>query len=299
MSCSRRERDGKERAKAIAKSFRLSIIDWFHVSQLYMPYVLGCALAVALASLVPASWQRGNLDDVAAAAAAASVASAHVYSHWWAYGVLAACAYWALGVKPSVYLLDFATFEPPASWQVSQDDIIELIRLQGVYTEESVDFQRRLLERSGTGQATHWPPTILRSIRPQFVGAVNGTTHSTLVTGGGAATGNSGGEGSAASTAAAAAGEGSDSDSGGSAEDTAADAASATAAAGAGGRGGEVHPIAPTTGKGASSGAAAVPAPSPPSPFVKMDRSIEGEGVGVGGSYGDDALGRGAGVCMG
>ena len=165
MACSRRDAKLRER-EAIAKSFRLSIIDWMHVAQLYIPYVLGGCLALALASLIPAHWQS-TLDVQAAATAAASL-TAHVYSRWWAYLIVALSGYWILGVKPSVYLLDFATFEPPAEWQVTHDDLLELIRLQGVYTEDSIDFQRRLLERSGTGQATHWPPTILRSTRPEL-----------------------------------------------------------------------------------------------------------------------------------
>ncbi len=32
---------------------------------------------------------------------------------------------------------------------------------------ESLEFMRRLLERSGTGESTHWPPTTVKLIRPE------------------------------------------------------------------------------------------------------------------------------------
>lgn len=43
---------------------------------------------------------------------------AHAAHFWFAYMILAISMYWLLSVKPSVYLLDFAVFEPPKNWQV-------------------------------------------------------------------------------------------------------------------------------------------------------------------------------------
>lgn len=34
----------------------------------------------------------------------------------------------------------------------------------GPYTPESLEFMRRLLEQSGTGDATHWPPGTVRCL---------------------------------------------------------------------------------------------------------------------------------------
>jgi hypothetical protein len=43
--------------------------------------------------------------------------------------------------------MDFAVFEPPASWQVTKAETLELVRMQGCFTEESIEFQAKLLER--------------------------------------------------------------------------------------------------------------------------------------------------------
>lgn len=63
-----------------------------------------------------------------------------------------------------VYLLSFSTFKAPESWRVSHDQIIDMLRAQKCYTEDSIGFMKRLLERSGTGQSTAWPPGIVQSL---------------------------------------------------------------------------------------------------------------------------------------
>ena len=73
----------------------------------------------------------------------------------------------------SVYLLDFATFSPPASWQVSHEQLLQAVRNVSAYresvglvanTEEDIAFQAKVLANSGTGQSTAWPPGILRAL---------------------------------------------------------------------------------------------------------------------------------------
>lgn len=63
-----------------------------------------------------------------------------------------------------VYLLSFATYKAPDSWKVSHEDICEIMRRQDCFTEKSIDFMRRILDRSGTGQATAWPPGIVQCL---------------------------------------------------------------------------------------------------------------------------------------
>jgi len=70
--------------------------------------------------------------------------------------------------KP-VYLLGFATFKAPESWKCSHEDIMEIMRRQGCFNEQSLQFTQRILERSGTGQATAWPPGIIRCLREKGV----------------------------------------------------------------------------------------------------------------------------------
>jgi 3-ketoacyl-CoA synthase len=72
---------------------------------------------------------------------------------------------WIVRMDNPVYLLSFATFKAPDSWKVSHDQIIEMMRCHECFTQDSLDFMRRLLERSGTGQSTAWPPGITRCLK--------------------------------------------------------------------------------------------------------------------------------------
>ena len=71
---------------------------------------------------------------------------------------------WLLRMDNPIYLLSFATFKAPDNWKVSQAQIIEMMRRQDCFTEDSIDFMKRLLERSGTGQSTAWPPGIVQCL---------------------------------------------------------------------------------------------------------------------------------------
>lgn len=74
----------------------------------------------------------------------------------------------------SVYLIDFATFEPPESWRISHGQLVEILhtvaahrKAQGLSynTVADIEFQAKVLENSGTGQATAWPPTITKVLK--------------------------------------------------------------------------------------------------------------------------------------
>jgi len=71
---------------------------------------------------------------------------------------------WIVKHDDPVYLMAFSTFKAPESWKVTHKQIIEMMRQQNCFTEDSLDFMSRILERSGTGQATAWPPGIVQSI---------------------------------------------------------------------------------------------------------------------------------------
>lgn len=73
---------------------------------------------------------------------------------------------WFLTMDSPVYLLSFSTFKAPESWRVTHDQIIEMMRRQECFTEESIDFMKRLIVRSGTGQNTAWPPGIVQCLEP-------------------------------------------------------------------------------------------------------------------------------------
>jgi hypothetical protein len=68
---------------------------------------------------------------------------------------------WYLGTKEkTVYLMDFACFEPPADWKVTAEQILELLKATGSFTEDSLKFQERMMQQSGVGPSTAWPPGI-------------------------------------------------------------------------------------------------------------------------------------------
>lgn len=75
--------------------------------------------------------------------------------------------YWVVMVDSPVYLMAFSTFKAPAHWKVTHEQIIEMMRRQDCFTQESLDFMERLLVRSGTGQATAWPPGIVQCLEEE------------------------------------------------------------------------------------------------------------------------------------
>ena len=85
---------------------------------------------------------------------------------WYAYLIIAFAVYYGISSKPSVYLMDFAVYEPPKDWQISRAQIIDILEKHHVYDPSSLEFMAKLLANSGTGDATHWPPGTVSMIRP-------------------------------------------------------------------------------------------------------------------------------------
>lgn len=71
---------------------------------------------------------------------------------------------WYMGRQTPVYLLSFATFQAPDSWKCSHKEICDIMRRQKCFNDVSLEFMERILERSGTGQATAWPPGITQCL---------------------------------------------------------------------------------------------------------------------------------------
>ncbi|KAI9180173.1 hypothetical protein LWI28_001965 [Acer negundo] len=57
----------------------------------------------------------------------------------------------------SVYLVDYSCYRPPSHLQVKYQQFMEHSRLTGDFDESSLEFQRRILERSGLGEETYVP----------------------------------------------------------------------------------------------------------------------------------------------
>lgn len=77
---------------------------------------------------------------------------------WKTMAILALVIWYIYRSEKAVYLVDFATFEPPDSWKVSPEQLMDMMRAQGVFTEDSLSFLERMLVQSGVGPSTAWPP---------------------------------------------------------------------------------------------------------------------------------------------
>ncbi|KAL6748112.1 FAE1/Type III polyketide synthase-like protein-domain-containing protein [Haematococcus lacustris] len=77
--------------------------------------------------------------------------------------LVALVSYAVLKQKP-VYMLDFAVCKPPDSWMVSYDQFMSgsCLLLSQRFTEDSLVFQERIIQRSGLGQKTYLPPALHR-----------------------------------------------------------------------------------------------------------------------------------------
>jgi 3-ketoacyl-CoA synthase len=64
--------------------------------------------------------------------------------------------------KRPVYLIDFATYKPPEKNRVTHESFLSLTRLVGLFNEEDITFQEKLLKSSGIGDHTYFPDGILQ-----------------------------------------------------------------------------------------------------------------------------------------
>ncbi|KAH7447770.1 hypothetical protein KP509_01G120500 [Ceratopteris richardii] len=60
----------------------------------------------------------------------------------------------------SVYLVDYACFKPPAELMVPYSLFMDHSERSGSFDSKSLEFQRKILERSGLGEQTYLPPVM-------------------------------------------------------------------------------------------------------------------------------------------
>ncbi|KAH0467287.1 hypothetical protein IEQ34_004525 [Dendrobium chrysotoxum] len=60
-----------------------------------------------------------------------------------------------------IYLINFSCFKPENQYKVTRETFMKQFKSKGTFTDESVGFQRRMLERSGIGQETYLPESLL------------------------------------------------------------------------------------------------------------------------------------------
>ncbi|XP_042498690.1 3-ketoacyl-CoA synthase 11-like [Macadamia integrifolia] len=61
-----------------------------------------------------------------------------------------------------VYLVNFSCYKPEEARKCTRQIFMERSALTGSFTEENLEFQRKILERSGLGETTYLPEAVLR-----------------------------------------------------------------------------------------------------------------------------------------
>lgn len=155
------DKDGKSGEKNIyywdPKSLRIRSINFWHV---FLSQYVGTLYNIAIAAVLGLmlwQWMSGRFDlsgvralshDAIALEAAAMI------------GIVVA---YVFQKKASVYCVENVVYVPPEDWQVSREELQTIMKAQGVFEEESMNFMNKLLDKSGTGDSTHWPPSYLVS----------------------------------------------------------------------------------------------------------------------------------------
>lgn len=139
------------------KSLRIRAINWWHVfASVYRHHVYTSAIVAGVSLIVWQVWNGFFKPDRLLEMAS----DPHVLEVVLVAAIIAAyISKW----KPPVYCMENVIFVPPESWQVTQNELMSMMKAQGCFTEGSVDFLQKVLDKSATGESTHWPPGILPS----------------------------------------------------------------------------------------------------------------------------------------
>ncbi|MCO5585593.1 hypothetical protein L7F22_039528 [Adiantum nelumboides] len=76
------------------------------------------------------------------------------------------CTVYFMSRPRSVFLVDYACYKPPQSLMVPTSLFMGHSEKSGVFDEKSLDFQKKILERSGLGEETYLPP-VMHNLPPK------------------------------------------------------------------------------------------------------------------------------------
>lgn len=181
----------------VRKSSLIATVNWSHVIGTYLPSIFLWGVGVLLAQIVyqvvldmsqnvqhkatPDDQINFNLETVAAVVLGVSEVFKSLFDNYIVAplqsgegGILSphvkvtllvlVVIGWIVNMDNPIYMLSFSTFKAPDSWKVSHAQIIQMMKNQNCFTDDSIGFMERLLERSGTGQSTAWPPGIVQCL---------------------------------------------------------------------------------------------------------------------------------------
>jgi len=149
----------------VKRSRLIKMVNWWLVLTTYYPHIF-VGLLCYLASQVTFDLVTiGPSVPLETARSLAETMHPVLFDMGWRGTLLTLCvAYlWSRSHHP-VYLVDFSVFEPPASWKVTHKELMDVMRKQKCFNEESLSFLTRILGKSGTGSQTAWPPGITRCL---------------------------------------------------------------------------------------------------------------------------------------
>mgnify|MGYP003571987132 CR=1 FL=1 len=175
------KRSGGYRVK---KSRLIGMIDWTHVIGVHAPLFMPVGIVALLAQIVRQvviehSAQGMDLSKETVQRVASGVKDLFVRLYLSAAAsrgldlfspavkataLMLLVMAWILRRRKPTYLLSFATFKAPDSWKVTHDQIMEIMERKNCFNADSLNFLKKILARSGTGQATAWPPGIVQTL---------------------------------------------------------------------------------------------------------------------------------------
>ncbi|XP_057536222.1 3-ketoacyl-CoA synthase 11-like [Amaranthus tricolor] len=62
----------------------------------------------------------------------------------------------------TIYLVNFACYKPDQARKVTKEIFMDRTMNLGIFSQENVDFQKKILERSGLGQETYFPEALIQ-----------------------------------------------------------------------------------------------------------------------------------------
>lgn len=158
--------DGKKEYN-VSKSRLMSFINWAHVLGIYLPSLWIVALLYLGYQIVPVFLNNPVLVQAITSLFSGSASTVNLSVPvasdigWKLLATIAILVFYINRRQCNVFLVDFATFEPPEDWRISYKQTIDVMRMQPCFTEESVQFMERMLLQSGCGPRTAWPPGIM------------------------------------------------------------------------------------------------------------------------------------------
>ncbi len=160
------EKDGKK-IYNVSKSRLVSLINWVHVIGTYLPFAFIAIVSVLVVQVFFTLYEhrfdltKFYFNEISTL----ELERPLVMDLGWKSMAILALVVWYLSNKQKpVYLVDFVTWEPPEAWKVSPEELMNIMRAQKCFTEESLDFLALMLENNGCGPRTAWPPGIVKCL---------------------------------------------------------------------------------------------------------------------------------------